>query len=513
MNRAEIIGWGHTRHGTRRRLAATTLVATVAVAALTAVAAPPPLRAQDDVARLIGALLGPTPMAEDLRALADEIGGRATGSEANLAAVQWALERFRAAGVDARQEAFQMPALWLERSASATVQGQGVRSFEPRVAALPFSAATSAGGLTAPLVDGGRGDTAAFNRLGANARGAWVLIETEPLRDLDGLFREYTEAVGIEQRAIAAGAAGLIYQASRPEGVLARHNASLGPNNRHPMMMMERAAAARALRLLRAGRTLTLTARLDVQRGGPFDSYNVIGEIRGATRPDEVVVVGAHLDSWDIGGGALDNGANCAMLLDLARQIRRLGLRPARTIRFILWNGEEQGLVGSWKYTAAHEDEMERTVMASSYDIGTGRIAGFFTGGRPDMVAAAERALEPVRGLGPFTQLDVPIVGTDNFDFMMQGVPNLVGLQESANYGPNYHAGSDTFDKADLTTLRHNAAIAAAVTWYFANADERLPRHDRARIEQLIGSTDLADQMRSFGILEAWQNGTRGRRR
>jgi hypothetical protein len=360
-------------------------------------------------------------------------------------------------------------------------------------------------------VDAGRGAAEDFQRLGASARGAWVLIATEALRDLDGLFREYTEAVGIERRAIAAAAAGLIYQSSRPEGVLARHNASLGPANRHPMMMMERAAAARALRLLRAGRALTLTARLELQSGGAYDSYHVVGEIRGATRPEEIVVVGAHLDAWDLGGGALDNGANCAMLLDIARQIRRLGLRPARTVRFLLWNGEEQGLVGSWKYTVAHQDELDRTVMASSYDIGTGRILGFFTGGRPDMVAATQRALEPVRGLGPFTPLDVPIVGTDNFDFMMQGVPNLVALQESANYGPNYHAGSDTYDKADLTTLRHNAAVAAAVTWYFANAGERLPRHSRAQIEELVRSTDLADQMRSFGMLEDWQNGRRGR--
>lgn len=185
----------------------------------------------------------------------------------------------------------------------------------------------------------------------------------------------------------------------------------------------------------------------------------------------------------------------------------------ARTIRFVLFNGEEQGLVGSWKYTVSHLDEMDRTVLASSFDIGTGRIVGFFTGGRPEVAQAVTRALEPVRGLGPFEQLDVPIVGTDNFDFMMQGVANIVGNQESANYGPNYHARSDTYDKANPQQLRLNAAIAAAVIYSFANSDVTFPRQTRAELEQLVRSTDLADQMRSFGILQAWESGARGRAR
>jgi hypothetical protein len=360
------------------------------------------------------------------------------------------------------------------------------------------------------LVDAGHGTEADFARLGAAARGAIVLIETEELRDMDGLFREYNEAVGIERRAIAAGAAGLVYMSSRPDDLLARHNASLGLKNRHPMMMMERDGAARALRLIRAGTALTLTVALDIQTGPAYQTYNVIGEIRGSTRPDEVVLIGAHLDSWDLGTGALDNGANAMMVLDIARQIRRLGLLPARTIRFALWNGEEQGLYGSYGYTLAHAAELRRQVMASSYDIGTGRITGYYTGGRPALPPVVDRALAPVAGLGPFTQLDVPIVGTDNYDFMMEGVPNLVGNQESANYGPNYHARSDDFGRADLRQLRLNAAIAAAVTWGFATQDLSLPRQTAAQVDSLVRATDLADQMRAFGVYESWEAGERG---
>jgi len=467
--------------------------------------------ADDARARLAAAVLGDTPMTADLQALTDGIGGRATGSAANLAAVEWALARFREAGVDARKEGFQMPALWLERSATATIRG--TRSFSPRIAASPFSASTPSGGLAAPLVDGGQGSADDFTRLGVSARGAWVLIETEPLEDLDGLFREYAVTAQIEPRGAAAGVAGLVYQSSRPNNVLARHNASLGPDNRLPIVMMERDGASRALRLLRGGQALTLTVTLDLQTGGAYESFNVIGEIRGTTKPDEVVVIGAHLDSWDLGDGALDNGANVAMLIDLARQIKRLGLRPARTIRFVLWNGEEQMLVGSWRYTQAHQAELERHVMASSYDIGTGRITGFFTGGRPEIATATTEALAPLAGLGPFTQVDAPIVGTDNFDFMLEGVANLVANQESANYGPNYHARSDTYDKADLHQLRLNAAIAATVTWWYANAPVTWRRQSRAEIERLVTETDLDDQMKSFNVWGDWEGGRRGRQR
>jgi carboxypeptidase Q len=451
-------------------------------------------------------------MLEDLEALTDGIGGRATGSAANLAAVDWAVERFRAAGVDVRREAFQMPALWLERSASVVVHGARL-DFSPRVAAMPFSTATPVGGLTAPLVDGGRGTDADLTRLGARARGAWLVVEQDELADVPGLFREYAEATATEQRAFAAGVAGVIYMGSRPNDLLYRHNASLGTANTHPLMVMERDGATRILRLLRAGLALTLTAQLDIQSGGAYQSANVVGEIRGATRPNEIVVIGAHLDSWELGDGALDNGCNAAMVIDLARQMQRLGLRPARTIRFVLFNGEEQGLIGSWQYTVSHLDEMDRTILAGAFDIGTGRITGFFTGGRPEVAQAIARLLEPVRGLGPFEQVDAPIVGTDNFDFMMQGVATIVGNQESANYGPNYHARSDTFDKANAQQLRLNAAIAAAIVYGVANSDVSFRRQTRAEVEQLVRSTDLADQMRSFGILQAWESGARGRAR
>jgi len=489
------------------------IAASLSFAAVLWLATPDTLvgRAADDVERLVAAMLRDTPLEEDLAALTDRVGGRPTGSPANLRAVDWALEAFHEAGVAAKKEPFAMPARWLERSAAAEVGGDV--AFTPRVAAMPFSADTPAGGLAAPLVDGGRGSDQDLQRLGTAAKGAWVLVETSELRNLEDLFADYAEATAIEGRFLPADVAGMVYMGSRASGLLYRHNASRGPDNTHPLIVMQREDAARALRLLRGGARVSLTARLDVDAGGAYESYNVVGEIRGGERANEVVVIGAHLDSWDLGTGALDNGCNVAAVIDVARQMARLGITPRRTIRFALFNGEEQGLVGSWGYTIAHAAEMDGHVMASSYDIGSGRITGFFTNGRPDLVPLVERALQPIEGLGPFEQIDAPIVGTDNFDFMIEGVPNLVANQASANYGPNYHARSDTFDKVDLAQLRLNAAVAAAVTLGFANMDERLPRHSRAQIEALMDTSDLDDQMKAMGVWKDWESGKRGRRR
>jgi Zn-dependent M28 family amino/carboxypeptidase len=376
---------------------------------------------------------------------------------------------------------------------------------------MPYSAATSASGVTAPLLDGGFGTDADFARLGPSVKDAFLIIETHELADIHGLFREYADTYGIGLRAAEAGAAGVIVMGSRPGGALYRH---LAPREARQlrMLVMDRASAARAFRLLRAGTALTVTVRVDAETGGPYESANVIGEIRGATRPDEVVIMGAHLDSWDLGTGALDNGANVALFIDVARQMTRLGLRPARTIRFALWNGEEQGIYGSLGYTLSHAAELDSHVMAGSVDIGCGRITGFFTGGRPDVASLMDRLLAPMAGRGPFAQVDVPVVGTDNLDFMLQGVPNLIANHEPAQYGPSYHARSDTREQCEPRQLRLNAAILAAVTWALANDDAVLPRQTRDDLERLMEKTDLDDQLKIMGMWGDWLDGTRGRR-
>ena len=359
---------------------------------------------------------------------------------------------------------------------------------------MPFSIGTPPEGITAPLVSVGRGTEADFRDAGKRVKGAFVLVETEVLRDIDGLFREYANAVEIEDRAFTAGARGVVYMSSRPQGLLYRHNASLGLENSHPMLIMSREHAKRAMRLLKRGKKLQLTANISVRSGGPYTSYNVIGEIKGSAAPEEFVVIGAHLDSWGLGTGANDNGCNAMMMIDIARQMQKLGIRPKRTIRFVLWNGEEQGFFGSWGYVKKHQDELDHTVLNCTIDIGSGRILGFFTNGRGLLAPFVEKALQPVEGLG-----------------MMEGVANLVANHDPFNYGPNYHAESDTFDKVDLRQLKINSAIIAALAYGFANMEITYKRQTRIQVQQIIDKTDLGKEMRMFRLMPDWKSGKRGR--
>jgi hypothetical protein len=469
-----------------------------------------PVNADEDTQRLIAAMMGDTPVVEDLRELTDTIGGRPTGSAANREAVAWAARKFRTAEVAVTNEDFVMPFQWRENAVTASIGGD--TAFEPRVISRPFSAAANA--LQAPLIDAGAGTEADFERLGDDARGAWALINTPVLDDdigLGGLFGLYADALVAETNANAAGVAGVVFMSPYPKNLVFRQFSSQHIGNEVPVLTMEREHAKRTARLLQSGQQLSMTATVDVETGGQFTSTNVIGEIRGSSRPDEIVIFGAHLDSHDLGTGALDNGVNVVMLINVARQIVRLGLEPERTIRFALWNGEEQGLNGSWSYTDQHEGELDQHVVAASFDIGSGRTTGFFTGGRPGLVPLVDKYLEPVAGLGPFQQVDIPLVGTDNFDFMMEGVPNIIAAQSDANYASNYHAESDTFDKVDLNQMRLNSAIAAAVIWGFANDTERLPRQTAEEVGELVANSDLEQQMKNFAVWEYWVNRTRGR--
>ncbi len=466
--------------------------------------------ADEDTDRLIAAMLGDTPDIDDLHELTDSIGGRVTGSAANRQAVAWAAKKFRQAEVMIATEDFEMPFQWQEKLAFASISGDA--SFDPQVVAKPFS--TSVDTLVGRLVDGGSGSAADFERLDGSAQDAWVLVESPVLDDdigLAGLFGLYANAWQAETNAKAASVMGVIQMSPYPKNLVYRQFASTGFKNELPLLIMDREDAKRALRLLRSGKSLSLGATIDIDAGYSYTATNVIAEIPGSSRPDEIVLFGAHLDSHDLGTGALDNGVNVVMLINIARQISRLGLRPERTIRFALWNGEEQNLNGSWKYTEQHEAELDNHIVAASFDIGSGRTVGFFTGGRPALVPFVDEYLSPVAGLGPFQQIDIPLVGTDNFDFMIEGVPNLIANQADANYASNYHAESDTFDKVDQQQLKLNSAIAAAVIWGFANDTERLPRQSHDEVQALIDGTDLEQQMKNFAVWDGWADGTRGR--
>jgi carboxypeptidase Q len=445
----------------------------------------------------------------NLRVLTDEIGGRVTGSAAGERAVAWGVEAFRKAGVDSvGVEDYPIPAQWEAESAEAhLVSPEHIRL---RVVSYALAPSTK-GPIEAPLVDAGEGGRSDFEKLGDSLRGAVALVRSKPMRSFDDLFAEYQAAPGTVRLAVDGGAAAILFTSTRPRDLLYRHTVTWGTIAALPLAQIAREDGLRLARLLDQRKALRVSLDLRNRVGGPARARNVVAEIRGSDRPDEIVLLGAHLDSWDLGTGALDNGVNCALVLEVARAVAAVG-RPRRTVRFVLFTGEETGLLGSRGYVERHRGELDRHVAVLIHDIGDGRILGYFNNGRPELTAALSAALAPVASSGAGGSNDEAILGTDNFDFLLEGIPNFVADQETDRYLADYHAESDTFDKVDLREARWNAAVAAVATYDFADAAERPgPRLSRAEVSRLLEKSGLAAQMKTYGLWDDWEKGKRGR--
>jgi hypothetical protein len=491
------------------KLAGRRLVLLVLVAVSTLAATPAPARKTPAIASEV--LSDRSRMDEDLRLLCDEVGGRPTGSMAYGAALQWGVDAFRRAKVDTvALESYDAPARWEPIDAEAEV----ISPFRFPLRVVSFANAPSTREkIKAPLVDAGSGRRADFERLGRRARGAIALVRTKPMLSFEDLFAEYLAGPEMVKAAEASEVAAILFMSTRPRDLLYRHTITFdGTLISTPIGMVAREQGLRLARLLDKGEQLELSLEIENRTGGSWQPQNVVAEIRGRELPDEVVLLGAHLDSWDLGTGALDNGVNCALVVEVARAIAA-GARPKRTVRFVLFTGEENGLVGSRGYVAAHRAEMDRYAAVLIHDIGDGKIVGYFTDGRPDLHPALSRVLAPVKGWGAAGLDDEAILGTDNFDFLLEGVPNLIANQETAKYLPDYHAESDTLDKVDMKQARRNAAIAAVAVSGIADAPARIgKRQSRAEIEKVLGKSGLADQMKTYGLWADWESGKRGRK-
>ncbi|QEG31493.1 Aminopeptidase S [Gemmata obscuriglobus] len=214
---------------------------------------------------------------------------------------------------------------------------------------------------------------------------------------------------------------------------------------------------------------------------GPVVVYNTIGEVRGSEKPDEIVVVGAHLDSWDLGSGTTDNGTGSCVVLETARTVAKLaraGSPPKRTIRFCLFSGEEQGLYGSKKYVEKYKDDLPKHSLAIVHDTGTGKVTGFGLQGRTYMKDMLDKELAVLKGLDGWKGLTTGGIGggTDHWPFHQAGVPGFACNQDVDEYRLTHHTQSDTFDKAKEPNLIQGAQVMAVTALRVANLPELLPR-------------------------------------
>jgi len=288
------------------------------------------------------------------------------------------------------------------------------------------------------------------------------------------------------------GAAVLLSDAGKPHGLLTTTGGWRG-NDRvtapEPMPTAYVAHEHYALLYRLATRAEPAKTRIEIELNnkiipGPITVYNTVGEIKGSDKPDEFVILGAHLDSWDLAQGTTDNGTGTCVVLEAARMLAKSGVKPQRTIRFVLFTGEEQGMYGSKAYVQKHKEEMAKISLCLVHDTGTGKVTGIGTQGRETVKPLLEAQLASLKDLG-FKEVNTRgMGGSDHQSFEAAGVPGFAVQQDMSEYRLTHHSQSDTLDKAKQEDLVQGAQVMAVTALRVANMPELLPRTKKAAEEK-----------------------------
>ncbi len=435
------------------------------------------------------------------RALTDEIGARLSGSPAHVQAARWAIDRFSDFGLaKPRLEPFEFGRGWQLDHVSVTMT-------EPRYAPLIAypdawspSLASVASGRTVYIGD----KTAAqIEAMAGQLRGAIVLthlpqaefvVRDRPQPGLDDRSvatgnptlpqaRSTTPALGLAALLKKLGAAVALRPSAYRDGTVGVTGNRVTPTDAVPTLVVAGEQYNMLARLAAQGRPATLRVEL---RTRSFEedrnSYNVLAEIPGqdpALR-DQIVLVGAHLDSWHTASGATDNADGAASVMEAMRILRALGMAPRRTIRVALWSGEEQGLLGARAYLAQQFNTpaaRERLAVYLNDDPGSGRTLGFYMEGNTAAKAIFDRWLAPLTDLGATRNIIEGIGSTDHVPFNEAGLPGFNAIKDFTAYDERTrHTNADYPERMNEDDLKQSAVVMATFAWQAAMADDRIPR-------------------------------------
>jgi carboxypeptidase Q len=438
--------------------------------------------------------------------LTDRIGNRLSGSPSLEKAVRWAADTMLADGHDGVHTEKVMVPHWVRGAAEAEILAPVSRPL--RVLALGGSVGTAAKGVTGEVVVAH--DFAELAALGeAGVKGKIVLFD-HPMPPYGPAGSGYGEAVAYRHsgaaRAGKLGALAVLVRSATARSLGSPHTGMMkyddkGP--RVPAAALTLEDTALLVRLAAAGAKPRVRLRLGAKTLPDAESANVVGELRGRERPDEVVVLGAHIDSWDVGAGAHDDGAGCVIVMQALTLLRGLGLAPRRTIRVVLFTNEENGLRGAKAYAEAHKDELARHIAAIEADSGAFAPEGFTAGGgdedgppasAPAPADAAAAALAKARAtaglraaavVGDAATLLAPLRatkvkpgggGADVDQLLAAGVPTLGLSVDGSTYFDYHHSDADTLEKVDPAALRACVAAMALMSYVLADMPDPLPR-------------------------------------
>jgi Zn-dependent M28 family amino/carboxypeptidase len=436
--------------------------------------APPP----DPAERILEAAIASNGAWEKLAHLCDRIGHRLSGSAALEKAVAWTAATMERDGADrVWTEPVKVP-LWVRGEETGRIVAPV--EHEMAVMALGMSEPTPPGGITAEVVAVDSFD--ALEALPDEAVRGKIVLYNRPMRRNGGPEYGYGSAAGLRYRGAAAaakkGAVGMLIRSVGTADYRLPHTGAMAYEDGVPRIPAAAIAVEDALqieRLLASGEKVKVSFTLGCRNAGEADSANVIAEIRGREKPEEIVLIGAHLDSWDAGCGAHDDGAGVVHVMEALRVIRSLGLAPRRTIRVVLFTNEENGLRGGTAYAQTHAADLDRHVAAIETDSGGFRPKGFGVSSGPggiDLVRRISVTLDRIEA----DEVTEGGGGADISAMRAYGVPQMGLRTDTDLYFDYHHTDADTLDKVDPHELRLGVAAMAVMAWGLADAATTLPR-------------------------------------
>jgi carboxypeptidase Q len=434
--------------------------------------------------------------------LADMIGPRLTGSSNYMNAAEWAVQQFKELGFsNVHTEEWTIPATW-EPDGPAAGQIEKPVVHQLHIYSLGWSPSTSGHGVEGEVVYVASLLPDALNAQKTQIAGKIVLVDSSSYGEkptLSGVYSGFQKLQSFSPAAIVT--TGI---ANGGESLLA---ITLGGTIASvPGAQIGREDSLLIKRLLEHGPVTVHFSFANRIRMG-VQVPNVIAEIRGSELPNDVVIVGGHLDSWQPGTGAQDNGSGVASALEAARAIQALHRAPRRTIRFALFGGEEEGLLGSAAYARQHLADLSNIDAVLVADSGSEPAKGWYLMGREDEKGAVG-ALKPLlAGLGGdgVTSDASFLFQTDHAPFDMLGVPSLVLWNEMNKYFTLHHKASDTFDSVVEKDLAQGAAVTAVTAYAIADSkDPFAPHFSPAEVQKMLqkaGEVDGYNYLKATGVL------------
>jgi len=436
-------------------------------------------RYRESAGRILGAALVDEQGYEKLTHLTTRIGHRLSGSEGLARGIEWAAATMRAEGLEVRTQEAMVPC-WVRGRESLEVLGERARPLG--MLGLGMSVGTPPEGLTAPVVVvRDYDDLEARGR--AQVEGKIVVYAV----DWNGYGRTVQYRASGASRAAALGAVAVLVRSATGSSLYTPHTGTLiyaADQPRIPAAAITPEDAAWFLRMQEAGETPRVRLSMEAKQLPDAPSANVIAEIRGRERPDEVVVMGGHFDSWDVGQGAHDDGAACMAAWQALTLVHRLGLTPRRTLRVVLWTNEENGGAGGDAYRAALGEDVASHVAAIEMDGGCERPVGFgFTlpgtqnDGKDERYERGYGLLAEIAPL--FEAIDGNALarqghGSDIAPLMRDGVPGLSLNTVGEHYFDWHHTHADTLDKVDPQDFRKAVALLGVMGYVLADMPETL---------------------------------------